>query len=64
MRSLNTSPEEPAMNGIESVPSAWDSVRDEQFFRIVAHVFDAAFLAGASSLLAANDPELVPARRS
>jgi hypothetical protein len=47
------------MIGIESVPTRWDAVRDELFFRIVAHVLPADLVAGASSLLAANDPELV-----
>jgi hypothetical protein len=47
------------MNGVESVPTTWDPGRDEQFFRIVAHLLPADLVAGASSLLAANDPEPV-----
>jgi hypothetical protein len=46
------------MNHDESVPTTWDDVRDDQFFRIVCHVLDAPFLEGASSLLSANDLEL------
>jgi hypothetical protein len=48
------------MNLIESVPTAWDDVRDGQFFRIVGHLMDARFVEGASLLLAANDAELAP----
>ena len=50
------------MSTYEAVPTTWDDVRDAEFFRIVGHVLDAHFLEGASSLLAANDPELVPVR--
>lgn len=57
MGSLTTAPEEPAMNRIESVPTTWDVVRDEQFFRMVAHLLGADAVACFSSLLAANDPE-------
>jgi hypothetical protein len=48
------------MSNIESLPSTWDDVRDVQFFRIVSHVLEARVVEGASSLLAANDPELAP----
>ena len=46
------------MNRIEAVPTAWDDVRDGQFFRIVAHLLDCHLVEGASALLAANDSEL------
>ncbi|HWL35518.1 MAG TPA: hypothetical protein VNQ77_04940 [Frankiaceae bacterium] len=41
---------------IESIPQAWDDARDVPFFTITAGVYMAAFVAGASVLLAANDP--------
>ena len=53
---------DPDMSTYEAVPTTWDDLRDAEFFRIVGHVLDAHFLEGASSLLAANDPELVPVR--
>jgi hypothetical protein len=46
------------MNRIEAVPTAWDDVRDGQFFRIVGHLLDSHLLEAASCLLAANDSEL------
>jgi hypothetical protein len=48
------------MSPIESVPTIWDDTRDGAFFRIVSHALDARLLEAASSLLAANDPELAP----
>ena len=45
------------MSVLESVPTTWNDVLDGQFFRIVAHVLDAAVLEAASSLLAANDTD-------
>ncbi len=46
------------MNHLESVPTTWDDVRDDTFFRIVSHVLDCHFLEAASCLLLANDPDL------
>ena len=51
--------EEHAMNATETIPTTWDDARDGQFFRITAHVLDARFLEAATSLLMANDNELV-----
>lgn len=48
------------MKPIESVPTTWDAARDDAFFRIVCHVLPARLLEAATSLLAANDPELAP----
>jgi hypothetical protein len=42
------------MSSIEIVPTTW-TASDEEFFRIVAHVFPPAFTFGASVLLAGND---------
>ena len=39
---------------IESVPTAWDTARDDAFFRIVNHLFPARDLEGMSSLLQAK----------
>ena len=50
------------MSGTESVPTTWDVARDEAFFRIVAHLLSAEAVACFSSLLAANDPDLVDVR--
>ena len=50
------------MERIETVRSAWDELRDGQFFRIVSHVFPARVLEAASSLLAANDEDVLPAQ--
>lgn len=43
------------MTATETIPTTWDDVRDERFFRIVQSAFDARFLEAASTLLAAND---------
>jgi hypothetical protein len=41
--------------GIETLPRTWDADRDEPFFHLVAAVFAASFIAGASCLLASYD---------
>ena len=42
----------------ETIPTTWDDARDEPFFRIVAHLFDAHYVEAASLLLLINDIEL------
>jgi len=49
------------MTTLETVPSTWDSDRDERFFRITAHVLPCCLVEGASALLASYDEEPVVA---
>ena len=43
------------MNTLERIPETWDDQRDVTFFRVVADVFPATFVEGASALLASYD---------
>jgi hypothetical protein len=45
----------------ETIPTTWDAVRDTAFFRIVAGLFDDAFVYGAGVLLGSYDPALIVA---
>lgn len=46
-----------ASTELETIPTAWSNENDGAYFRIVAHLFPAAFLAGATVLLASYDPD-------
>ena len=43
------------MSILERIPETWNDERDAVFFRIVADLFPAAFVAGAGALLASYD---------
>ena len=49
------------MSTFESIPETWDDQRDSAFFRLVAAVFSAGFVAGAGALLASYDDDVVVA---
>jgi hypothetical protein len=48
------------MSILERIPETWNDERDSTFFRIVADLFPAAFVAGASALLSSYDDVSVP----
>ena len=47
------------MTTLEMIPDTWDADRDEVFFRITARLLPSAVVAGASSLLASYDDDVV-----